>query len=88
MNDPRQGEILYDKEKARSLQIQARLHSIGREHGDTYIEGIQPIFDMLKARHFDSSWKWVRQDAILMYDILSSRLTTIDHEIIAFASPS
>jgi 3-oxoacyl-ACP reductase-like protein len=58
--DPRQGEILYDKEKASSAQIQAQLDSIGREHGDTYIEGIQPIFDALKARHFDSSWNWVR----------------------------
>jgi 3-oxoacyl-ACP reductase-like protein len=41
--DPRQGKILYDKEKASSSQIQARLDSIGREHGDTYIEGIQPV---------------------------------------------
>jgi fatty acid synthase subunit alpha len=82
--DPRQGEILYDKEKASSSQIQARLDSIGREHGDTYIEGIQPVFDALKARHFDSSWNWVRQDAILMfYDILFGRLTTVDREITA-----
>ena len=82
--DPRQGEILYDKEKAKSLQIQARLYSIGREHGDTYIEGIQPVFDALRARHFDSSWKRVRQDAILMfYDILFGRLTTVDCEITA-----
>jgi 3-oxoacyl-ACP reductase-like protein len=82
--DPRQGEILYDKEKAKSLQIQARLYSIGREHGDTYIEGIQPVFDALRARHFDSSWKRVRQDPILMfYDILFGRLTTVDREITA-----
>ena len=82
--DPRQGEILYDKEKASSVQIQARLDNIGREHGDIYIEGIQPVFDALKARHFDSSWNWVRQDAILMfYDILFGRLTTIDREITA-----
>jgi len=82
--DPRQGEILYDKEKASSAQIQARLDSIGREHGDSYIEGIQPVFDALKARHFDSSWNWVRQDAILMfYDILFGRLTTVDREITA-----
>jgi fatty acid synthase subunit alpha, fungi type len=55
--DPRQGEILYDKEKASSSQIQARLDSIGLEHGNTYIyiESIQPVFDALKARHFDSS---------------------------------
>jgi fatty acid synthase subunit alpha len=66
------------------LQIQARLYSIGHEHGNTYIKGIQPVFNALKARHFDSSWKWVRQDAILMfYDILSSRLTTVDREITA-----
>ena len=52
--DPRQGGILYDKEKASSAQIQARLDSIGREHGDTYVEGIQPVFDTLKARHFNS----------------------------------
>ena len=82
--DPHQGKILYDKEKANSSQIQARLDSIGREHGDTYIEGIQPVFDALKARHFNSFWNWVRQDAILMfYDILFGRLTTVDHEITA-----
>jgi 3-oxoacyl-ACP reductase-like protein len=81
---PRQGEILYDKEKASSSQIQARLDSIGREHGDTYIEGIQLVFDALKARHFNSSWNWARQDAILMfYDILFGRLTTVDSEITA-----
>jgi fatty acid synthase subunit alpha len=46
--DPRQGEMLYDKEKASFAQIQARLDSIGHEHGDTYIEGIQPILMRLK----------------------------------------
>ena len=82
--DPRQGEILFDKEKATSVQLQARLDNISREHGDTYIDGIQPVFDALKARHFDSSWNWVRQDALLMfYDILFGRLTTIDREITA-----
>ncbi|KAI0265235.1 hypothetical protein BGY98DRAFT_1103163 [Russula aff. rugulosa BPL654] len=76
--------IIYDKEKASSAQIQTRLDSIWREHGDSYIEGIQPVFDALKARHFDSSWNWVRQDAILMfYEILLGRLTTVDREITA-----
>lgn len=82
--DPRQGEILYDKEKASCAQLQVRLDNIAREHGDTYIDGIQPVFDALKARHFDSSWNWVRQDALLMfYDILFGRLTTVDREITA-----
>jgi len=41
---------------------------------------IQP----LKARHFDSSWNWVRQDALMMYyDIIFGRLTTVDREITA-----
>jgi fatty acid synthase subunit alpha len=88
-HDPRQGEILYDKEKASSSQIQARLDSIGRGHGDTYIEGIQPIFKVPKARHFDFSWNWVRQDAILMfYDIIFRRLTTVDPRSLPVALPS
>jgi fatty acid synthase subunit alpha len=82
--DPRLGEILYDKEKANAAQLQARIDSIAREHGDIYVDGIQPVFDALKARHFDSSWNWVRQDALLMfYDILFGRLTTVDREITA-----
>ena len=82
--DSRSGEIAFDKEKANSLALQAKLDSIAREHGDLYIDGIQPVFDPLKARHFDSSWNWVRQDALLMfYDILFGRLTTVDREITA-----
>ena len=42
---------------------------------------LQPRFDILKARHFDSSWNWVRQDALLMYyDIIFGRLTTVDRD--------
>ncbi|KAH8822971.1 fatty acid synthase [Flagelloscypha sp. PMI_526] len=82
--DPRAGEIQYDQEKANSSALQAKLDSIAREHGDTYIEGIQPIFDPLKARHFDSSWNWVRQDALVMwYDIIFGKLTTVDRDITA-----
>jgi fatty acid synthase subunit alpha, fungi type len=82
--DSRSGEIAYDKEKANSDALQAKLDSIAKEHGDAYIEGIQPVFDPLKARHFDSSWNWVRQDALLMYyDIIFGRLTTVDREITA-----
>ena len=77
--DSRAGEAAFDQEKANNLALQAKLDSINREHGDTYIEGIQPRFDILKARHFDSSWNWVRQDALLMYyDIIFGQLTTVD----------
>ena len=27
--------------------------------GYSYVEGIQPVFEPLKARHFESSWNWV-----------------------------
>ena len=42
------------------------------------------VFDPLKARRFDSSWNWVRQDALVMfYDIIFGRLPTVDREITA-----
>jgi 3-oxoacyl-ACP reductase-like protein len=68
-HDSRAGEFTFDQEKATSLSLQVKLDSINREHGNAYIEGIQPGFDILnlKAGHFDSSWNWVRQDALLMY---------------------
>jgi fatty acid synthase subunit beta len=82
--DSRSGDIAFDKEKANSVELQAKLDSIAKEHGDTYIEGIQPVFDPLKARRFDSSWNWVRQDALVMYyDVIFGRLTTVDREITA-----
>jgi 3-oxoacyl-ACP reductase-like protein len=81
--DSRSGDIAFDKEKANSAELQAKLDGIAKEHGDTYIEGIQPVFDPLKARRFDS-WNWVRQDALVMYyDIIFSRLTTVDWETTA-----
>ena len=37
----------------------------------------------LKACHFDSSWNWVHQDALLMYyDIIFGWLTTINLALI------
>jgi len=82
--DSRAGDLKYDEEKANSFALQARLDAIGREHGDFYVDGILPSFDALKARRFDSSWNWARQDALLMwYDIIHGKLTTVDREITA-----
>ena len=82
--DSRAGDLKYDTEKANSLALQARLDAISREHGDFYVDGILPAFDALKARRFDSSWNWARQDALLMwYDIIHGKLTTVDREITA-----
>ncbi|KAG8733585.1 3-oxoacyl-[acyl-carrier-protein] synthase [Ceratobasidium sp. 423] len=80
--DSRAGVHAYDEEKDNAIALQAKLDDIAQEHGDAYIQGIQPIFEPLKARHFNSSWNWVRQDALLMwYDIIFGRLTTVDREI-------
>lgn len=73
------GGLAFDKERSNNLALQARLDSITRDHGDAYLDGIQPRFDPLKARHFDSSWNWARQDALLMHcDIIHG---TVDREI-------
>jgi len=82
--DSRAGDLKYDSEKTNSLALQARLDAINREHGDFYVDGILPAFDALKARRFDSSWNWARQDSLLMwYDIIHGKLTTVDREITA-----
>ncbi|KDN33898.1 hypothetical protein RSAG8_13015, partial [Rhizoctonia solani AG-8 WAC10335] len=80
--DSRAGARAYDEEKVNAATLQAKLDDIAKEHGDAYIQGIQPIFEPLKACHFNSSWNWVRQDALLMwYDIIFGHLTTVDREI-------
>ena len=74
----------FDREKANSAALQAKLDSVAK--GGTYVDGIQLIFDPLKARRFDSSWNRARQDAQLTYyDIIFGRLTTVDHDITARA---
>jgi len=82
--DSRTGHRLADSNKAEAGVLQDKLDAINREHGEAYINGIQPVFEPLKARHFNSSWNWVRQDALCMWmDILFGRLTTVDRDITA-----
>ena len=38
--DSRSGDILFDKEKARSATLQSRLDGVTREHGELYLDGI------------------------------------------------
>ncbi|KAJ2908910.1 fatty acid synthase alpha subunit Lsd1, partial [Coemansia aciculifera] len=61
--DIREGERLAESEQLKSAQMQAKLDSIQTEIGDKFIDGMQPLFDARKARHFDSSWNWARQEA-------------------------
>ncbi|KAJ2826919.1 fatty acid synthase alpha subunit Lsd1, partial [Coemansia furcata] len=61
--DLREGARLAEDEKARATKLQTKLDSISAELGDKFIDGVQPLFDARKARHFNSSWNWVRQEA-------------------------
>ena len=79
--DPRAANRLHEQEKLNSQSLQDRLDAIAREHGEAYINGVMSSFDPLKARTFDSSWNWARQDALAMfYDIIFGRLTTVDRD--------
>ena len=37
------------------------------ELGETFGDGIQPVFDARKRREFDSSWNWAVQDVLRVY---------------------
>ena len=80
----RGGHNMFNEEKSRSLALQKQLDDINDEHGEKYIKGIRSIFNSLKARIYDSSWNWVRQDCFEMwYDVIFGRLQTVDREITA-----
>ncbi|KAJ2893880.1 fatty acid synthase alpha subunit Lsd1, partial [Coemansia aciculifera] len=61
--DTREGARLAESDQLKLAQAQAKLDGISAEIGDEFIDGMQPLFDAHKARHFDSSWNWARQEA-------------------------
>ncbi|KAJ2908941.1 fatty acid synthase alpha subunit Lsd1, partial [Coemansia aciculifera] len=61
--DTREGARLAESEQLKLFHAQAKLDSISAEFGDELIDGASPLFDARKARHFDSSWNWARQEA-------------------------
>ncbi|KAI5294511.1 3-oxoacyl-[acyl-carrier-protein] synthase, partial [Ascosphaera acerosa] len=82
--DLRAGDKAYLASCETQAALQAQLDLWTAEHGDFYAAGIEPVFSPLKARVYDSSWNWARQDALSMYfDIIFGRLTTVDREIVS-----
>ncbi|KAI9613677.1 hypothetical protein KEM48_003676 [Puccinia striiformis f. sp. tritici PST-130] len=65
--DSQDGYRLHDLKHADDMRVQDELDSIQKEHGESYLKGIQPVFDPLRARHFDSAWNWVQQTALEMF---------------------
>lgn len=47
--DTRAGHHTADVEKGNVGGLQSKLDAIAREHGNAYIEGIQPVFEPLMA---------------------------------------
>lgn len=82
--DLRAGDKAFITSQETQKALQSQLDLWQAEHGDFYASGIEPAFDSLKARIYDSSWNWVRQDALSMYyDIIFGRLRVVDREIVS-----
>ncbi|GJD00728.1 fatty acid synthase alpha subunit [Colletotrichum higginsianum] len=82
--DLRAGDKAYINSQETEKVLQSQLDLWTAEHGDFYAAGIQPVFSSLKARSYDSSWNWARQDALHMYyDIIFGRLKAVDREIVS-----
>ena len=82
--DLRAGDKAFVGSQESSKVLQAQLDLWNTEHGDFYANGIEPSFDQLKARIYDSAWNWARQDALSMYyDIIFGRLKAVDREIVS-----
>ncbi|CAL5866650.1 uncharacterized protein PFLUO_LOCUS859 [Penicillium psychrofluorescens] len=82
--DLRAGDKAFITSQETQKALQAQLDLWQAEHGDFYASGIEPSFDPLKARVYDSSWNWARQDALSMYyDIIFGRLQVVDREIVS-----
>lgn len=82
--DLRQGDKSFSTSQESSKALQAQLDLWNEEHGEFYAAGIEPSFSPLKARVYDSSWNWARQDALTMYyDIIFGRLQVVDREIVS-----
>jgi fatty acid synthase subunit alpha len=47
--------------------LQARVDAWSAELGDEFERGIQPQFDALKSRTYDSYWNWVMQDLVTTF---------------------
>ncbi|KAK4149606.1 fatty acid synthase subunit alpha [Chaetomidium leptoderma] len=82
--DIREGDKAFQASQESSKILQSQLDLWMAEHGDFYAAGIEPVFSSLKARVYDSSWNWARQDALSMYfDIIFGRLKAVDREIVS-----
>ncbi|KAI8326430.1 hypothetical protein GQ54DRAFT_336614 [Martensiomyces pterosporus] len=72
--DLREGARSSESTSAEKQILQSELDRIGAEFGAALVEGTKSLFDPRKARRYDSSWNWARQEAVeWVYGILAGR---------------
>ncbi|KAI8319679.1 hypothetical protein GQ54DRAFT_30255 [Martensiomyces pterosporus] len=62
--DLREGARSSELAKNEISSRQSELDELSEELGSAFVRGIRGVFDIRKARHYDSSWNWARQDAL------------------------
>lgn len=45
-------------------ELEEKLQQWNAELDDQFFQGVQPIFDSSKARHYDSWWNWTREELV------------------------
>ncbi|KAJ1727686.1 fatty acid synthase alpha subunit Lsd1, partial [Coemansia biformis] len=61
--DLREGQRAHESAKDSMGQQQQQLDALVDELGSDFVDGIRGVFDVRKARVFDSHWNWARVDA-------------------------
>ncbi|KAI8318453.1 hypothetical protein GQ54DRAFT_280754, partial [Martensiomyces pterosporus] len=72
--DLREGARSSESTLAEKQILQSELDWIEAEFGAALVKGAKPLFDPRKARRYDSSWNWARQEAVeWVYSVLAGR---------------
>eukprot|EP00004_Rigifila_ramosa_P027693 TRINITY_DN910_c0_g1_i1.p1 TRINITY_DN910_c0_g1~~TRINITY_DN910_c0_g1_i1.p1 ORF type:complete len:2842 (-),score=503.53 TRINITY_DN910_c0_g1_i1:4431-12935(-) len=65
--DPLAAARATEREVELRKAAEASVAQFVAEHGEQYVQGLAPVFDAAKERHFDSFWNWTRQDVLTLY---------------------
>ncbi|KAI8318331.1 hypothetical protein GQ54DRAFT_341909 [Martensiomyces pterosporus] len=72
--DLREGARSSESTETEKQVLHSELDRIEAEFGADLVEGTKPLFDQRKARRYDSSWNWARQEAVeWVYSVLAGR---------------
>ena len=75
------GDKLLIKSQDSLRDLQSQIDLWHAEHGDFYASAIKPVFSIAKARTYASSWNWVMQDTIQLFNSLTIGRLSVSDEI-------